>query len=264
MITENNIKQKLISGDRVFGTWSILGSTEAMMVMSSAGLDFIIIDMEHPPTTFETAQNQVFSTIGSNCTPILRLGDGSESHILRALELGSQSIMISHVSTVDEAEKIVNAAKYFPLGKRGLSPFTVHHGYSDKNLKDKLITANDQLFIGVLVEGESGINNLENIARVDGIDMIYIGIYDISQALGIPGDLSHPKVKKLLKDCVAISEKNGKAAGSVARDKDYLSMMIDVGFRFISYRNDSFVLREGLEISQLWYKEICEIKIKEK
>jgi 4-hydroxy-2-oxoheptanedioate aldolase len=260
MFEVNKIKQKLNSGSTVFGTWSILGSTEAMMVMNSAKLDFIIIDMEHPPTNFETAQNQVFSIYGSNCTPILRLGDSSDADILRALELGSQSIMISHVSTVDEAEQIVNAAKYFPLGERGLSPFTVHHGYSDKNLKDKLIEANDQLFIGVLVEGELGINNLEEIARVDGIDMIYIGIYDISQVLGIPGDLTHKKVKKLLRDCVSVSEKNNKVAGSVARDKDYLSMMIDIGFRFISYKNDSFVLREGLEIAQLWYEEMCERK----
>ena len=256
MFEVNKIKQKLNSGSSVFGTWSILGSTEAMMVMNSAEVDFIIIDMEHPPTNFETAQNQVFSNYGSNCTPILRLGNSSDADILRALELGSQSIMISHVSTVDEAEQIVNSAKYFPLGERGLSPFTVHHGYSDENLKDKLIEANDQLFIGVLVEGELGINNLEDIARVDGIDMIYVGIYDISQALGIPGDLTHKKVKKLLIDCAKICNENDKSAGSVAPDKDYLNMMIEFGFRFISYRNDSFILRDGLQKAKTWYDKL--------
>jgi len=259
---ENLMKNKLKNGNTVFGTWSVLSSNEGMMVMSSAGLDFIIIDLEHPPTSLQTSQNQVFTLLGTNCTPIIRIGENSEPSILRALETGVQSIMVSHVSTVEEAEQIVNAAKYYPLGKRGLSPFTIHHGYSDENLKDKLITANDQLFIGVLVEGESGINNLENIAKVDGIDMIYLGIYDVSQALGIPGDLSHPKLKKLLKDCVVLSEENGKTAGSVARDKNYLSMMINLGFRFISYRNDSFVLREGLENARLRYEEMCLVKEK--
>lgn len=252
---DNLLKQKLNEGGIVFGTWSVLSSPEAMMVMQSAGLDFVIIDLEHPSTSLQNAQNQVLSLLGTSCTPIIRLGENSDPLILRALETGVQSIMISHVSTVDEAESIVNSSKYYPTGERGLSPFTVHHGYSDENMATKLIRANEQQFNGVLVEGQEGINNLEKIANIDGIDMIYIGVYDISQALGVPGELNHPKVKKLLKECVKITEGNGIVAGSVARDKEYLSMMIDLGFRFISYKNDSFVLREGLETSRRWCDE---------
>ena len=257
---DNLLKQKLNKGGIVFGTWSVLSSTEAMMVMQSAGLDFVIIDLEHPPTSLQNAQNQVFSLLGTNCTPIIRLGENSDPLILRALETGVQSIMVSHVSTAKEAESIVNSSKYYPSGERGLSPFTVHHGYSDEDMARKLVRANEQQFNGILVEGQEGINNLEKIAKVGGIDMIYIGVYDISQALGVPGELNHPKVKKLLKECVAITEENGKVAGSVARDKEYLSMMIDLGFRFVSFKNDSFVLREGLETSRSWFDEFSSTK----
>ncbi len=250
---KNLLKEKLKNGASVFGTWSILGSNEAIMVMYSAGLDFIIIDLEHPPTTYETAQNHVFSMVGTNCTPIIRLGENNELSTLRALETGVQSIMISHISSVAEAEKLVMSSKYYPKGQRGLSPFTLHHQYSDKDLASKLIDANEQQFIGVLIEGEDGLNDLENIAKIDEIDMIYLGIYDVSQALGVPGDVSNDKVIKLLKDCVKISDENGKTAGSVAPDKNYLSTLINSGFRFISYRNDSFVLGDGLKKAKNHY-----------
>lgn len=250
---KNLLKEKLKEGGSVFGTWSILGSNEGMMAMASAGIDFVIIDLEHPPTSFQTAQNQVFTLLGTDCTPIIRLGENDELTTLRALETGVQSIMVSHVSTVEEAERMVNSSKYFPEGVRGLSPFTVHHGYSDEDMAAKLVRANEQQFNGVLVEGDKGIENLEKIVKVDHIDMIYIGVYDISQTLGIPGELSHPKVKKLLKDCVILAEENNKAAGSVAIDDDYISMMLEMGFRFISYRNDSFVLRQGLEDAKYYF-----------
>ncbi len=259
---ENLLKEKLNSGGSVFGTWSILSSIEGMMVMSSAGLDFIIIDLEHPPTSFQMAQNQVFSMIGTECTPIIRLGENNGLSTLRALETGVQSIMISHISSLSEVEKLVKAAKYYPLGERGLSPFTVHHQYSDNDMAKKLIYANEQQFIGVLVEGESGLNELEGIAKVDEIDMIYLGIYDISQALGVPGDLYNNKVKNFLKDCAKICNENGKSAGTVAPDKDYLNMIIEFGFRFISYRNDSFVLRDGLEKAKTRYEELVSVKKK--
>jgi len=251
----NLLKQKLKNGGSAFGTWSILSSIEAAMVMRSSGLDFVIFDLEHPPTSLQYAQSQVFSLLGTKCTPILRLGKNSEPDTLRAVETGVQSIMVSHVSSAEEAARVVRSAKYYPDGDRGLSPFTVHHGYSDENMSSKLVAANEEQFIGVLVEGEEGIANLEEIVRVDGIDMIYVGIYDVSQSLGIPGDLMNPRVIKLLRDCVTLTEEADKIAGSVAVSKEYLSLMVDLKFRFVSYKNDSFVLREGLEKAKGWHDE---------
>ncbi|MBN4056225.1 hypothetical protein JYT20_00730 [Rhodothermus sp. AH-315-K08] len=250
---KNRLKAALASGEAVFGTWSVLSSLEATMVAASADLDFLIVDLEHPPTSLQYAQSQVLALQGTSCTPILRLGENSAPATLRALETGVQSIMVSHVSTAEEAAALVSASKYHPRGQRGLSPFTAHHGYSDENMAEKLIRANEEQFIGVLVEGEEGVANLEAICRVDSVDMIYIGVYDISQALGVPGDLSHPRVTSLLRDAVQLAEENGKAAGSVARDREYLNLMLSMGFRFISYRNDSFVLREGLSEAQSWF-----------
>jgi len=252
----NKIKSKLKSGQHVFGTWSMLSSPAVMNVIGQAGLDFIIIDMEHGPMSFETAERQIYATESAGCTPIIRLGDGSEPNIVRTLDIGVQGLMVSHVSTADEARRIVQATKYYPVGERGLSPFTRNHGYSDANLATKLRLANEQMFVGVLVEGEEGIGNLNEIAAVPGLDLVYLGVYDISQSVGAPGELNHPKVIKMVRECVQVVEAQGVAAGSVAPDKAYLELLFEAGFRFLSYRADSPVLREGFETARHWYEEL--------
>ena len=119
---------------------------------------------------------------------------------------------------------------------------------------------NSQIFTGVLVEGEKGIDNLEKICDTENLDMVYLGIYDISQVLGVPGDVKNNKVIKLINDLVKMIESKGLVAGSVAPDKEYLKLLIDSGFRFISYRADSAVLLEGFSTAQGWFLELLEGK----
>jgi 4-hydroxy-2-oxoheptanedioate aldolase len=256
MTKVNRLKAELKAGRRVFGTWSMLSSPAVMNVMGQAGLDFIIIDMEHGPMSFETVENQIYAAESAGCTPIVRLGEGSEPNILHALEIGAQCLLVSHVATAPEADRIVRATKYFPEGNRGLSPFTRNHGYTDVDLGPKLRYANEQMLVGVLVEGEQGLQNLEEICSTPGLDMVYLGVYDISQALGVPGEVANPKVIKVVRDCVRLIDSKGLVAGSVARDRDYLRLLFEAGFRFISYRVDCAILREGFEAARAWYQEL--------
>jgi len=251
----NHLKAKLKAGERVFGTWSMLGSPSVMNTIGHAGVDFIIIDMEHGPMNFETVEAQLYATESAGSTPIVRLGETDELTILHALEIGVQSLMVSHVSTPEEAARIVKATRYYPEGERGLSPFTRNHGYSDEGIAEKLRFANEQMFVGVLVEGAEGLNSLEKICEVDNLDMVYLGIYDISMSVGVPGDVNNPKVVKIVRDCVKMINEKGLIAGSVARDKGYLQLLVETGFRFISYRADSAVLRESFETARGWFLE---------
>ncbi len=256
MTKENKIKTKLKNGGHVFGTWSMLSSPAVINVIGQAGLDFVVIDMEHGPMSLETAERQVYAAEAAGAAPIVRLGEINEHAILRSLDIGAQSLMLSHVVTAEDAFTVVEAAKYFPDGKRGLSPFTRNHGYSDENIAEKMKYANEQLFIGVLVEGEEGLANLESIAKVKGLDMIYLGIYDLSQALGIPGDLKHPKVLKEVRDCARSIESNGLVAGSVAPDLEYLKILYSAGFRFLSYLVDCAILRQGFVSARQSYESL--------
>ena len=256
MTRENRLKTKLKAGDRVFGTWSMLASPAVADVIGQAGLDFIVIDMEHGPMTFETAERQIFAAESSGCTPIIRLGEAHEPSILHALEIGAQSLLVSHVSTAAEARRVVSAARYYPEGDRGLSPFTRNHGYSTRDLPAKLQAANDQMFLGVLVEGEEGIRNIPEIAQVEGLDMIYLGVYDMAQSAGVAGDIKHPKVIKVVQESVKKIEHYGLAAGSVASDREYLELLHSSGFRFLSYLVDCAILRDGCETARGWYESL--------
>jgi 4-hydroxy-2-oxoheptanedioate aldolase len=257
MTRANRLKSELKAGRTQFGTWSMLSSPSVINVIGNSGLDFVIIDLEHAPTSFETAEMQLYAAEAAGCTPIIRLGEGSDPTILHALDIGAQAVLVSQVATPEEALRISRASKYFPDGNRGLSPYTRNHGYSDVNLTEKLRKANEEMFVGVLVEGEAGIANLEKIARTPGLDMIYLGIFDISQAVGVPGDVRHPKVIKMVRDCVRVIEGQGLAAGSVAPDREYLKLLHEAGFRFLSYRVDSAVLREGFATARGWYDELA-------
>ena len=165
--------------------------------------------------------------------------------ILHALEVGSQSLLISHVTSHREVEKIINASRYHPEGNRGMSLFTRNHSYSDENFEMKMKHINSQMFTGVLVEGSEGINNLEKICSVENLDMVYLGIYDLSQVLDVPGDVRNQKVVRLIKDLVKMIESKGLIAGSVAPDKEYLKLLVDLKFKFISYRADSAIIYDG-------------------
>lgn len=256
MSAPNRVKRALAAGERVFGSWSNLSSPTAANVAGHAGVDFVILDLEHGPTNLETVEHQVYAAEAAGATPIVRVGSVDAPAILRVLDLGAQSLLVSHVSDPAEAAAVVSAARYAPDGDRGLSPFTRHHGYSDESLPDKLRQANDEIFVGVLVEGERGLGNLAAIAATPGLDLVYLGVYDLSQTVGAPGDLRHPRVVEAVREAVTVVEAAGPAVGSVAPDREYLELLAGAGVRFLSYRVDSAILRDGLKAARGWYDEL--------
>jgi 4-hydroxy-2-oxoheptanedioate aldolase len=253
---DNSVKATLKSGGSVFGSWSICSSPMVVNVMAESGLDFVTLDLEHGPTTFETAESLLYAIEAGGSTPMLRLGEWSEATILRALELGTQGLLVSHISTAEQASRVVRACKYPPEGERGLSPFIRRHGYSEVDLAEKLREANEQMLTGVLVEDAEGLRNLDAIAATPGLDLVYLGIYDISLALGIPGSLEDPRVLEVVRGAVRTIEDRSVAAGAVARDREHLRLLLDAGFRYISYLVDTAIIREGFERALGWHREL--------
>lgn len=238
----NSLKQRMINGESVFGTWCMLPSSFTADVISKTGLDYIVIDMEHGTITYETAEDMVRAAQLAGCQPIIRVGDDQDNTILHALETGCEAVLVPNVCTVEVVKRIANATRYAPLGMRGLSPYTRCHGYTHERLADSVARHASDTLVGILVEGKDGINNLEEIVSVPGIDLVYLGMYDISQSIGLTGQLEHPKVLSELKRCLDIIKKGGKLAGTFSRDisacKDYKSM----GFEFIAFVADCYGL----------------------
>lgn len=236
------LKSKISSGNSVFGTWCMLPSSFVVDVVARTGVDFIVIDLEHGTMSWETAEDMVRAAHLHNCQPIIRVGDDQENTILHALETGCEAIMVPHVSTVDAAKAIVKAARYAPLGGRGLSPYTRCHNYNHVGLAESLQEHAKDTFVGILVEGQKGIDNLPEIVKVEGIDLVYLGMYDISQSVGLPGQLEHPDVMKQLEKCLKIIIDSGKVPGTFSRDIFASKRFKEMGFKFIAYVADSFAL----------------------
>jgi 4-hydroxy-2-oxoheptanedioate aldolase len=242
-LPDNHVKRKLRAGQNVLGTWSMLSSPNVVNVIGTTGLDFVIIDMEHGPMSFETVENMVRAAEATGCSAIVRVAELSESTLLRALETGSRGVMVPHVETPEDARRVVDACRYHPEGRRGLSPYTRNHDYSHERLAETLAEANRETLAGILVEGQDGLRQLDAIAAVPGLDLIYLGVYDISQSAGVPGELMHPLVVEALERCASQITQRGVAAGSFARDLDYARLLIRSGYNFIAYSVDCAAIR---------------------
>lgn len=243
---ENKLKEKIASGKTVFGSWSMIPSPMVANVIAESGVDFLIADMEHGPISLETLENMIYATEAGGSSLIARLPNSTNEEILKVLEVGIKSVMMSHVKNLQTAQRFEKATKYPPLGSRGLSPFTRNHKYSDNQISQKMIEVNSCIFTGVLVEGVEGLSALEEISSLDNLDMIYFGIYDLAASLGIPGDLDNPKLLEKLEKSVEIVKANGKVAGTVATSLKRIGFYKEIGFNFIAYKNDTSLLMESI------------------
>lgn len=251
----NAIKPRMMCGETVFGTWCMLPSSFVVDVIARTGVDFVVIDMEHGTITLETAEDMVRAAQLQGCQPIIRVGDDQDNTILHALETGCEAVMVPNVSTVEATERIVRAARYAPLGKRGLSPYTRCHGYTHVGLAESMQRHAEETLVGILVEGKEGIASLSDIAAVPGIDLIYLGMYDISQSVGLSGQLEHPDVIAQLERCLKIIQNSGKLAGTFARDLSACRKFRDLGFQFVAYVADSHGLGEFFSESVRRFKQ---------
>ena len=245
MIRTNFIKNKLDKGEAVIGTWQTIPSPVVTDIICSTGLDFVIVDAEHGPINFETAQEMAIACESRNVSPIMRVGNINEDDILKALDIGMHGIQIPNITTAKDINKIIKYSKYPPIGNRGFSPFTRSGGYSLENATKITEKANQNTLIAINVEGEEAISNIDKILEIAELDIIFIGLFDISKALGIPGEVDNPRVIKYLKELTEKILVSGKFPGTIATTKDKVYSFQDIGLKYILYLVDCEILRKG-------------------
>lgn len=239
-----SLKKRLYNGEAVLGTWNVIPSPSLIEIIGYSGFDFVIIDAEHGPVSFERAEELVRAAEGAGIAPVMRVPDNASHLVLRALDIGAHGVQVPHVSTREEAELVVEYALYHPLGKRGLSPYT-RAGKYGKEAQNHAERSNEKTLVVVNVEGVEGIENLEKIAGVSGIDVIFIGPYDLSQSLGKPGNVEDKEVLGLIKRSINTLKKQGKICGSFAKDEKYLIRLMEYGVQYITYMVDSAVISQA-------------------
>lgn len=254
MIKENPLRKKLLAGLPVIGTWNTLASPLATETMAHAGFDFQIIDLEHGPFILDQIHLQVSACeSANNCTPLVRVPDNRDWMILQSLDQGAHGLVVPHIDTIDDAKKFVASLKYFPRGERGFSPYTKGGGFSNKKIAGYTELANRVSLGIVIIESLNGLENVAEIAGVNGVDIIYFGAYDLSQALGHPGEPRHPSVVKAIAQAADKVRSVGKFAGGfVPQSQDEVKWVLDMGLPFITYDVDSSILYRHISDLRNW------------
>ena len=234
------LKARLRSGENILGTWCLLPSAAVVNVIAKAGLDFILIDQEHGAISPETALGMVMAAQSEGAAAVIRVSSSNESEITKALDIGANGVIVPHIETADDCKSAMSLIKYPPSGVRGFSPYVRSGGYRWQ--KGYTAEENKRILSGIIIEGQAGIGGIDSIIDDPDVDLVYIGAYDISAALGIPGQVSDPKVMKILKDCVKKIRAKKKAAGALFHSEQELKLFKSIGVQFLCYRVDSDVL----------------------
>lgn len=231
---------KLNSKEVSIGGWLSSCSTVIAELMAKCGYDFLTIDVEHSPVDIEGAFNllQAIKAGNSNCQTLVRVSGNSYSEIKRYMDAGAEGIICPLVNNKKQAQNLVDAVKYPPLGKRGV-------GYSRSNtygidILDSIENDNSRTFVCVQIEHVDAINNLEEILSVEGIDAAIIGPYDLSASMGLSGELDHPKMEEAINTNLEMCQKKGILPGIhvVQPDPEQVKKRIQQGYRFIAYSVD--------------------------
>jgi 2-keto-3-deoxy-L-rhamnonate aldolase RhmA len=216
-------------------------------IMANAGAEFVILDTEHSGVGIETIKSQVAYARGTGVIPMVRV-TGTHYHLIAPmLDAGVMGIMVPMVETAEQAAKIASWCRYRPHGVRGLAFGMAHDDYAGGDHVAAMKAANERTLVIALIETAAGIENVEAIVATPGIDVGWIGHYDLTNALGIDGQFDHPRYKAAVKKLAAACKRHGKAAGFLCGDVKTGRRYLDWGFRILCYGTDSSVYQQALK-----------------
>jgi 2-keto-3-deoxy-L-rhamnonate aldolase RhmA len=243
----NHVKNKLTAGGKSIGTFIFEFNTTGIgRIVAEAGADFAVFDMEHTGWSVESIRMLIATTRSTNLIPYVRIPATEYHFIARALDMGAMGIMVPMVESVQQAEILVAAAKYPPIGRRGAAFGIAHDDYSGGDIVHKISTANSETHLIAQIETAAGIENVDAIAAVDGIDVLWIGHFDLSNSLGIPGRFDHPRFQDALKAVLAACRRYGKVPGFMAGSIDNGKSLLDQGFRMLAYGGDLWLYQQAI------------------
>ena len=215
-------------------------------ILQAAGMDFAFFDMEHSGFSFETLKSAVRYFEAAGLPVIVRVPSLENDMLARACDMGAEGLLAPMISTPGQAQAMVDSVKYFPAGKRGVGLQMAHDNYRAAPVAEALSAANERTAIVCLIETAEGAENAEAIAAVTGVDGLWVGHFDLSVSLGIPGDFANPKFTAAMDRIIAAAQKHGRFLGRLVPNVEQGIAFNRQGFDFICYSGDIWVLRDGL------------------
>lgn len=230
----NLMKRRLHSNETLVGAFVNVPHPELVEILGLVGIDFVIVDGEHTGLTAESAEGLIRAAELNDVTPIARIGHNHPQEIQKYLESGAQGVLIPLVNNGDDAQRVVGAVKYPPVGKRGLAPTrTSQWGLGEGGLGQHVEDANRETFIGVQIETHEAVDRFEEIASTDHVDLIFFGPSDLSSALGLPGQTQHPDVVRIIERLSQHAREAGKAVGTIAQNGEAAQRWRENGIQWL-------------------------------
>lgn len=251
----NDVKRKVLGGGVSIGTFMFEFNTSGIgRIAAEAGAEFAVFDMEHTGWSVESIRMLIATTGRADIVPLVRIPATDGYFVARVLDMGAMGVMAPMVESAEQAARLVAAAKYPPLGRRGAAFGIAHDDYSDGSIPQKMESANREGLVIAQIETAAGVRNVHEIAAVAGIDVLWIGHVDLSNSLGIPGQFDHPEFHGALKRVLDACRQHGKVPGFMACDITAGKALLDQGFRMIAYGGDLWLyqaaLRQGVAALQ--------------
>jgi 2-keto-3-deoxy-L-rhamnonate aldolase RhmA len=247
----NRVKRTLAAGGVALGTMVFeFSSTGIGRIIAAAGAEFVIYDMEHTGWSIETIRMLLATTRAADVIPMARVPAGDYHLIARPLDLGSMGIMIPMVESAEQAAQIAAAVRYPPVGRRGAAFGVAHDDYAEGDITAKMASANAEILLIAQIETAAGLDQVEAIAATDGVDCLWIGHFDLTNALGLPGQFTHPIYLAAVERVLAACREHGKIPGIMAGDVATGETLLAQGFRAVAYSGDVWIygqaLRQGI------------------
>lgn len=241
-----SVRKRVLSGETVAGSMVFEFFSPGMStVLSNSGCEYIIYDMEHTGLSLESFKTMAATCRGLPVEPMVRVPRGEYAFLARALDVGARGVMIPMVESAEQATEIVSACRYPPVGRRGAAFGFAHDDYAGGSVTDKIEHANENNLVIAQIETERGLANLEAIAAVPGIDVLWLGHFDLTNFLGIPGQFDHPDFQQALEKIAQVAKSNEKAAGFMATDDAWIKRVSDAGYKMIAIGTDMGLLGAG-------------------
>lgn len=237
----NSFKQALKDGKTVFGCWLGLADTFSAEVMGTAGFDWLVIDGEHAPNDLRSILAQLQVLEASPSHPVVRVPIGQTYMIKQVLDAGAQTVLVPMLDNADQARQLVRDVRYPPHGDRGVG-YALTRAAQFSKIADYGTTADAQICLLVQVESIKGLENLDDILALDGIDGVFIGPADLAADMGHMGNAMHPDVQDAIMGALSKIDAAGKAAGILSTKDEMTHAAIKAGARFVAVGADVLIL----------------------
>jgi 2-keto-3-deoxy-L-rhamnonate aldolase RhmA len=244
----NKFKQQMTKNNFSVGHMvQEFGTRSQAKVLEQVDIDFVIIDTEHSAFTSANVADMVAWFKATDIAPFVRIPQIQYHFIARTLDAGALGIMVPNVKSGAEAQSVVNAAKYAPFGDRGVGLSAAHTDFKKVVPNEYMAYSNRNTTLICQIESKEGLDNIEDIATTPGLDVLWVGHFDLSQSLGIPGQFEHENFLAAIQHVVDIAKKHGLGAGIQPSSIGDANTWMDMGFNVISYGNDHLVYMNALK-----------------